>query len=131
MTDLDAVSPHNWLDDTLWLALAYHTWRAPLIINSNWWLLFKEDPQNIAPPVVEGATNKSAIPLDPNPKEVLPAGAEGGGAQWIQEHPEKKDYYYQTTVDEQVKPEWVTDWQLRRASWIVHRFADYRTKVQR
>ncbi|KAL7423876.1 hypothetical protein Q5752_001461 [Cryptotrichosporon argae] len=51
LRDLDHVSPHNWLDDTLWLALAYHTWRAPLLVNSNWWLLFKPDPANPPAPV--------------------------------------------------------------------------------
>lgn len=40
---LDSVSPNNWLDDNIWLKKAYHEWRAPLIVNSNWWLSFKND----------------------------------------------------------------------------------------
>ncbi|KDQ14502.1 hypothetical protein BOTBODRAFT_109970 [Botryobasidium botryosum FD-172 SS1] len=43
LLDLDAVSPNNWLNDTIWLQKAYHEWRAPLLINSNWWLLFHDD----------------------------------------------------------------------------------------
>ncbi|KAG8889405.1 hypothetical protein FRB98_004498 [Tulasnella sp. 332] len=44
LIDLDHASPDNWLNDTLWLKKAYHEWRAPLLINSNWWLLFYDDP---------------------------------------------------------------------------------------
>ena len=40
---LDKASPHNWLDDNFWLRKAYHEWRAPLLINSNWWLAFFND----------------------------------------------------------------------------------------
>eukprot|EP00835_Amoeboradix_gromovi_P000535 NODE_19_length_39463_cov_0.396073.p3 type:complete len:609 gc:universal NODE_19_length_39463_cov_0.396073:15860-17686(+) len=37
----------NWLDK-LWLDIGYHQWRAPLMINSNWWILIKP-PINPAP----------------------------------------------------------------------------------
>ena len=40
---LDKVSPHNWLDDNFWLKKVYLEWRAPLLINSNWWLTFVND----------------------------------------------------------------------------------------
>ncbi|KAL4075558.1 acyltransferase ChoActase/COT/CPT [Scleroderma citrinum] len=40
---LDKVSPHNWLDDNFWLKKTYLEWRAPLLINSNWWLTFVND----------------------------------------------------------------------------------------
>ncbi|KAJ1307883.1 hypothetical protein OPQ81_001963 [Rhizoctonia solani] len=43
LTDLDNASENNWLDDNLWMKKAYHEWRAPLLINSNWWLLFHHD----------------------------------------------------------------------------------------
>src|ERR1700712_4547912 len=42
--ELDRASPHNWLNDTIWTRVAYHEWRAPLLINSNWWLLLQDDP---------------------------------------------------------------------------------------
>ena len=42
--ELDKRSPHNWLDDNIWLRKAYHEWRAPLIVNSNWWLALGDDP---------------------------------------------------------------------------------------
>lgn len=41
--DLDNASENNWLDDNMWMKKAYHEWRAPLLINSNWWLLFHHD----------------------------------------------------------------------------------------
>jgi hypothetical protein len=40
---LDRVSPHNWLDDNFWKKKAYLEWRAPLLVNSNWWLAFHDD----------------------------------------------------------------------------------------
>ena len=40
---LDKASPNNWLDDNFWLEKAYLEWRAPLLVNSNWWLAFYED----------------------------------------------------------------------------------------
>lgn len=40
---LEKESPHNWLDDNFWLKIAYHSWRSPLIVNSNWWLSFIND----------------------------------------------------------------------------------------
>ena len=50
LIELDHRSPHNWLDDNFWLKKAYHEWRAPLLINSNWWLAFYNDtsvPQHV------------------------------------------------------------------------------------
>ncbi|RPD60077.1 acyltransferase ChoActase/COT/CPT, partial [Lentinus tigrinus ALCF2SS1-6] len=44
LLELDKSSPHNWLDDNIWLKKAYHEWRAPLIVNSNWWLALVDDP---------------------------------------------------------------------------------------
>ncbi|KAF8843770.1 acyltransferase ChoActase/COT/CPT [Paxillus ammoniavirescens] len=41
---LDKASPHNWLDDNFWMKKTYLEWRAPLLINSNWWLTFVNDP---------------------------------------------------------------------------------------
>ncbi|KAG9096393.1 hypothetical protein FS749_008598 [Ceratobasidium sp. UAMH 11750] len=43
LIDLDRASENNWLDDNLWIKKAYHEWRAPLLINSNWWFLFQDD----------------------------------------------------------------------------------------
>ncbi|OCF34330.1 carnitine acetyltransferase [Kwoniella heveanensis BCC8398] len=61
LKDLDHVSPNNWLNDTLWLGLAYHTWRAPLLVNSNWWLLFAPDPQDPAPPMYSSSSTSEWI----------------------------------------------------------------------
>ncbi|SRR6266550_6822429 len=40
---LDKASPNNWLDDNFWLYKAYLEWRAPLLINSNWWVSVSDD----------------------------------------------------------------------------------------
>nr|XP_018260190.1 carnitine acetyltransferase [Kwoniella dejecticola CBS 10117]OBR82348.1 carnitine acetyltransferase [Kwoniella dejecticola CBS 10117] len=66
LKDLDHVSPNNWLNDTLWLGLAYHTWRAPLLVNSNWWLLFAPDSSDPSPPI--SSSTPPVVP-EPNPKQ--------------------------------------------------------------
>lgn len=56
LKDIDRITPNNWLDDHFWLNIAYHSWRVPLPVNSNWWLLMKEDmniPQNFRSSVPE------------------------------------------------------------------------------
>lgn len=40
---LDKASPNNWLDDNFWIYKAYLEWRAPLLINSNWWVSVSDD----------------------------------------------------------------------------------------
>lgn len=50
LIDADRAQPSNWLDDAYWLRIAYHSWRVPLPINSNWWLLCAHDanvPKNV------------------------------------------------------------------------------------
>ena len=75
---LDRKSPHNWLDDKFWLKKTYMEWRAPLLVNSNWWLAFCDD--------------------DIHPTTPTPAS----------EH---------------------TDWQLKRAAWLLHRTLEFKDKV--
>lgn len=43
IVDLDRASPHNWLVDTIWARVAYHQYRLPLPVHSNWWLLLQDD----------------------------------------------------------------------------------------
>ncbi|KAI0091303.1 acyltransferase ChoActase/COT/CPT [Irpex rosettiformis] len=50
---LDRASPNNWLEDNIWLKKAYHEWREPLLVNSNWWLSFVYD-SNVPQDVLEG-----------------------------------------------------------------------------
>ncbi|KAI8980182.1 acyltransferase ChoActase/COT/CPT [Trametes punicea] len=50
LLELDKISPNNWLDDNIWLKKAYHERRAPLIVNSNWWLALGDD--STIPPAV-------------------------------------------------------------------------------
>ncbi|KAG7089470.1 hypothetical protein E1B28_011154 [Marasmius oreades] len=51
LVELDRHSPSNWLDDNFWLK-TYLEWRAPLLINSNWWLALHDDDQYTPPAVV-------------------------------------------------------------------------------
>ncbi|KAF9437267.1 hypothetical protein BGZ76_001382 [Entomortierella beljakovae] len=44
--DVDRAAPDNWLDDTWWLSKAYHEWREPLLVNSNWYILLKNEPNH-------------------------------------------------------------------------------------
>lgn len=43
LVDVDRSTPNNWLDDRFWLQVAYHSWRVPLPVNSNWWILCAHD----------------------------------------------------------------------------------------
>ncbi|KAI0694621.1 acyltransferase ChoActase/COT/CPT [Cytidiella melzeri] len=85
---LDKASPNNWLDDNIWLKKVYHEWRAPLLVNSNWWLTFMNDP-TVPAAVLSG-------------KEENSIGNTG-----------------------------ITSWQIRRATWLVHRLLDFRERLQR
>ncbi|KAF8896423.1 carnitine acetyltransferase [Infundibulicybe gibba] len=55
---LDRASPNNWLNDNFWINKAYLEWRAPLIVNSNWWLAFHDDNQ-IPESALVGETSNS------------------------------------------------------------------------
>ena len=44
LVDVDQTTENNWFDDRFWLLKAYHEWRAPLLVNSNWWNMFMPDP---------------------------------------------------------------------------------------
>ncbi|KAF8969174.1 acyltransferase ChoActase/COT/CPT [Flammula alnicola] len=57
---LDKVSPDNWLDDNFWINKAYLEWRAPLLVSSNWWLAFNEDPL-IPRSALSGETNNNRV----------------------------------------------------------------------
>jgi len=123
--DLDHVSPNNWLDDTLWLKLAYHTWRAPLLVNSNWWLSFKADSSDPSPPTY-GSSTDQGVP-DSNPTTDLPAGSQGGGQEWL-DTGEKGEGI--VSYDEATTRECITDYQIKKAAWVVQRFAEYRLLLQ-
>lgn len=106
--DLDTASPNNWLNDTLWLTLAYHTWRAPLLINSNWWLLFKDDPNAPTPTENEPAPRQDVAIKQGSP-----------------------DTSKRTIQRAEVQKENVTEWQVRRAAWLVSRFLEFKSKLDK
>lgn len=102
-----------------------------MVVNSNWWLTFAPDPQDPAPPTALGASGKTPLPLDSMPRVAVPAGSQGGGKAWLEKHTDKKDLYPPAKYEEVTKQEWLSDWQIRRAAWLVSRFAQYRAKVDR
>ena len=57
---LDRSSPRNWLDDNIWPKKAYHEWRLPLLIHSNWWLAFFNDDRIPERVLREPASSKLA-----------------------------------------------------------------------
>jgi carnitine O-acetyltransferase len=120
LLDLEHISPNNWLNDTLWLALAYHTWRAPLIVNSNWWLSFGPDPLDPEPPVIG---HGSVVTPSTNPTEALAKGEQGGGNEWIEQNPKGRE---RVDLEGQTKWEENTAYQVEKAAWILRRFAEFR-----
>ncbi|PFH52930.1 hypothetical protein AMATHDRAFT_73762 [Amanita thiersii Skay4041] len=81
---LDRASPNNWLDDNFWIYKAYLEWRAPLLVNSNWWLAFFDD-------------------------ELIPENARTGNSS--------------------NNKAGITFWQVRRASWLLHRMLEFKGKL--
>jgi len=57
--DVDATTENNWFNDRFWVQKAYHEWRAPLLINSDWWLMLRNDP-NMPVDVAEDAGDAPA-----------------------------------------------------------------------
>ncbi|GJE88614.1 choline/carnitine O-acyltransferase [Phanerochaete sordida] len=57
---LDRASPNNWLDDSIWLKKAYHEWRSPLLVHSNWWLALRHD-QGVPGEVIRGTATGEDI----------------------------------------------------------------------
>ncbi|THH13050.1 hypothetical protein EW146_g7127 [Bondarzewia mesenterica] len=61
---LDKTSPRNWLDDNIWLKKAYHESRAPLLVHSNWWLAFFNDP-TVPDDVLRGYSQSGRVGISP------------------------------------------------------------------
>ncbi|KAJ2964593.1 hypothetical protein NQZ79_g431 [Umbelopsis isabellina] len=59
LIDLDRSSEFNWLDDQFWLQKAYHEWREPLLVNSNWYMLGVDDPHHPKDLLANGAKRPS------------------------------------------------------------------------
>lgn len=64
---------------------------------------------------------------DANPKADAPEGSQKGGDDYLQgfKGDEKVDW------EGVVRREDVTDWQVKRASWLVRGFAEFRAKLHR
>lgn len=102
LIDVDRTSVNNWLDDRFWLVKAYHEWRVPLLVNSNWWLMFRAD---IGTPLAQLEDPQSQTA--DSSEDV--AGLEGvglGKQQWGQ-----------------------AQWGVRRATWLTMRFLDFKRRL--
>ena len=78
---------------------AYHEWRAPLPVNSNWWLAFLNDlnvPEEVR-----------RVPPGPGPITLPGASLSDVGKDWAG----------------------VTPWQVRRAAWLIWRILDFKDKL--
>ncbi|KAK0569116.1 hypothetical protein OC861_001256 [Tilletia horrida] len=100
LLDVDRTSPNNWLDDRFWLQKAYHEWRVPLLINSNWWLMFTNDPntpqglgEHLGHGKAELAGQKGSAAL--------------GESQWNE-----------------------AQWGIRRAAWLTNRLIDFYRRLR-
>ena len=45
LVEYEAKQPYSWLEEW-WLKMAYHSWREPSMINSNWYLVMKDHPNS-------------------------------------------------------------------------------------
>lgn len=107
LIDVDRTTANNWLDDRYWLVKAYHEWRVPLLINSNWWLMFRADRGTPLAKLEETTGNEQAELT----KDYDVAGLEGvglGSQQWDQ-----------------------SEWGIRRATWLIGRFLEFKQRLDR
>lgn len=104
LTDVDRTSPNNWLDDRFWLQKAYHEWRVPLLVNSNWWLMMRADPNTPAAKLEDPSTKSEAVgslTFDEDMSEVL------GTNDWID-----------------------CEWGIRRATWLIYRLLHFKVRIE-
>ncbi|UZJ54007.1 hypothetical protein CBS101457_003327 [Exobasidium rhododendri] len=103
LIDVDRTSPNNWLDDRFWLQKAYHEWRVPLLVNSNWWLMMRADP------------NTPAAQLeDPSTK------ADKSG----------KSRYSDDMAVVLGTNDWSNaEWGIRRATWLIYRLLHFKIRL--
>lgn len=111
LVDVDRTTPNNWLDDRYWLVKAYHEWRVPLLVNSNWWLMFRADPNSpqakLEDTSLDAQTQRSLA--QEQQVEVAPLEGVGlGSQQWDQ-----------------------AQWGVRRATWMIARLLDFKRRLDR
>lgn len=103
LIDVDRTTVNNWLDDRFWLVKAYHEWRVPLLINSNWWLMFRADPGSPLAQLEEPSQSVAAQ------KDFDVGSLEGvglGKQQWDQ-----------------------AEWGIRRAAWMIGRLLQFKHRL--
>jgi carnitine O-acetyltransferase len=104
LLDVDRTSPNNWLDDRFWLQKAYHEWRVPLLVNSNWWLMFRANPNTPAAELEKPETRVERVgDLVPDADIATALGTND----WKQ-----------------------SEWGIRRAAWICHRLMQFKVRLE-
>lgn len=115
LRDVDATTPNNWLDDRFWLQKAYHEWRVPLLINSNWWLMFAPDTSLQTEADITHAGDASSYAsasladlasISQDTGKPIDYSALLGPARWES-----------------------LDLGLRRAAWLTWRFVEFKTRL--
>ncbi|PWN41844.1 acyltransferase ChoActase/COT/CPT [Ceraceosorus guamensis] len=103
LIDVDRTTPDNWLDDRYWLQKAYHEWRVPLLVNSNWWLMFRADPNTPAADLELGKVQPERYgALTPSEDFSVALGAKEWKGQ---------------------------QWGIRRATWITGRLLEFKRRL--
>ncbi|KDN43950.1 acyltransferase ChoActase/COT/CPT [Tilletiaria anomala UBC 951] len=119
LVDVDSTTPNNWLDDRFWLQKAYHEWRVPLLINSNWWLLLTNDPSLLS-------TSDASIGEHKGHGQALPVGAEAQKAAVAAgtELPPVSELLGEKRWDEM-------ELGIRRAAWLTWRLVEFKLRLDR
>ena len=97
-------------------------------MNSNYWLLFAPDPSDPAPPTYNPTESSSVKPIpqpDPAPTKSIPFGSQGGGNEWLKENKTAGPINW----EEVTSREDITEWQIKKAAWMIRRYAEFREMV--
>ena len=65
---------------------------------------------------------------NPNPRDLVAAGSQGGGEEYLKTNPK---FEKGKRWNDLVQREEITPWQVRRAAWLVRRYAELREKIAR
>jgi len=100
------------------------------LINSNYWLTYAPDPSDPPAPTYSdptASTSKKVVQPPHDPSQAVAKGSQGGGEEWIKTHKVDKGLLW----DEAVSREEITDYQVQKAAWMIHRHALFREMVQK
>ena len=103
LLDVDRTTPDNWLDDRFWLQKAYHEWRVPLLVNSNWWLMLRADEGT---PAAELESTSSSVQRSGDLVPDADLAKALGSNDWES-----------------------AEWGIRRSAWLVYRLLVFKQRL--